>query len=197
MYKLSLTIILTLFAISAFAGKKSSFDPVQKKYKSKIEYAKKQYLSSMGKIKKLMIKDYEKLLNKAMKQKDLVLANKYQKKIEALKEETEFGLTANPLMNSFSLAGIWDVVYNNSSTRKYSIDENMNITVLESSYKGVGDKGKLKKYKKGWVVLFTQLPQTEFFVRKGETIKIDYWPAGVNYKKAKPAFTAKGKMVKK
>jgi len=59
-------------------------DPVVAKYKAKLEYAKKQYLAAVDKIKQAMAKDYKRLRDAAMARKDLDLANKYQAKINAL-----------------------------------------------------------------------------------------------------------------
>jgi len=59
-------------------------DPVVAKYKSKLEYAKKQYMVAVDKIKQAMVKDYQRLRDSAMARKDLVLANKYQLKIDVL-----------------------------------------------------------------------------------------------------------------
>jgi len=65
-------------------GADTEKDPVVAKYQAKLEYAKKQYLAAVEKIKQAMVKDYKKLRDAAMAKKDLALANKYQAKIDAL-----------------------------------------------------------------------------------------------------------------
>lgn len=83
--KITLLFFLTI-SIVLVAGDKQKLDPVQKRYKSKLEYAKKQYHKTLKGIRSQMLKDYQKLQNKAMTKGDLKAANEYQTKIKTLKE---------------------------------------------------------------------------------------------------------------
>ena len=100
-----IVIIGLLVGLGAFA---EDLDPVERKYKSKIEYENKRHEKALVDIKKLMIRDYERYLNQAMKAKNLKLAVEYQNKIKALKGENaetaekstkpdmEIGVSGNP-----------------------------------------------------------------------------------------------------
>lgn len=111
MLKITTIWIFLLFSFAIFATEKTKLDPVQKKYQPKIDYAQKQYRKNLENIKKLMIKDYQKYLNNAMRSKNLTLANKYQNKINSLKEGkfpegtqidevVDFGIPSNPLAHN-------------------------------------------------------------------------------------------------
>lgn len=80
-----LVFVIALSAASLCTAEPSTLDPVQRKYKPKLDSAKRQYLATVVSMKRQMLRDYEQLLSRAMQQKNLELANKYQSKIGSLK----------------------------------------------------------------------------------------------------------------
>ena len=86
--------------------------------------------------------------------------------------------------------GVWKVVYNNGETRTYSIKGNK-ITILKSSYRGVGETVELTRYAQGWLAKFSHV--TEYMFLIDDKIYIHHWGADrMNYKTAVPANVAMG-----
>lgn len=126
-----LTFIFTIaFTCGVIADDKPQLDPVQKKYIGKIETAQKKYQQTVDSIKKLMIKDYQRYLKRAMQQKDLTAANEYQAKIKALKGEKtveaekvatldfDAGVPGDPK------SGGWEVIFQSGDPRIWNTDSN-------------------------------------------------------------------------
>ena len=69
------------------AEDRSKLDPVEKKFKAKLDYENKRHNQAIEAIKKQMIKEYQRYFDQAMRQKNLQLATKYQGKIDSLKND--------------------------------------------------------------------------------------------------------------
>lgn len=105
MKQLLIGLLMSVAVINVTGGEKGKLDPVQKKYKNKIDTEMKRHTKTMGSIKKLMIKDYQKLFNKAMQQKDLDKATEYKEKIDSL-QNTGTSKTAMGMKNEDLYYGI-------------------------------------------------------------------------------------------
>jgi len=129
-----ISIIVAALAVLLFGGyvihaADADKDPVVAKYKTKLEYAKKQYLAAVDKIKQAMAKDYKRLRDAAMARKDLDLANKYQAKINALtaKDVQESGDAAPPDADKDKSEVDLDVGIPGDPTRPEASKENWKI----------------------------------------------------------------------
>jgi hypothetical protein len=93
-----------------------------------------------------------------------------------------------------SLNGKWNIVYDNNHRRSYLIEED-DITVVASSFRGEGEKTKLKKYKKGLIVRFSLRPYTEYLYLDGNRMFIQHWSIGRDPKTHSYTNTATGTKV--
>ena len=93
-----------------------------------------------------------------------------------------------------SLNGKWNIVYDNNHRRSYLIEEDY-ITVVASSFRGEGEKTKLKKYKKGLIVRFSLRPYTEYLYLDGNRMFIQHWSIGRDPKTHSCTNTATGTKV--
>ena len=184
-----LTIILSLIISSvALAEDPAELVKLRKTWENSVAggqaRAKALYLDETNKANRLYHEELQQMKSNFMDAKNLkaaVAVDTELEKLKALHGKQKFEAPIN---------GVWKVVYNNGETRTYSIKGNK-ITVIKSSYRGVGERVELTRYAQGWLAKFSHV--TEYIFLIDDKIYIHHWGAdGVNYKTAVPANIAMG-----
>ena len=134
---------------------------------------------------KIYLKSLEKLQKKFTGANNLAAAvavNDEMQKVKAIKPQENLFNPPN---------GEWKVIYNNGARRTYLIKGN-EITVVNSSIRGVGQTVKLTKYAQGWLAKFVE--QTEYIFPLEDKIFIHHWGGStrMNYKTGVPPNIAMG-----